>query len=451
MKKTFATIIAALACCIGAGAQELIVRIDDMGAMHSANKASIDCYANGTATIVEVMPVAGWFPEAVKMLKENPGLDVGVHLAITSEWDNVKWRPLTPCPSLCDEAGYFLPMMNRNKNYPGKSILESAWDLDEIEREFRAQIELCLKEIPWTSHISGHMGALAFSPKVKDLVSALCEEYGLVALDHASSCELLGYESVSYAGPRGTLKERIQSMINMLDKMQPGHRYLFLDHPAYDDSEMETVSHIGYENVAADRQGVRDAICSKQFKKALADRGIKLVSVRDIARNPFLEEIGTRLDKSVDKAELQRQFLANKAEWDAAYKFLQRTDLADLPLGRIDLTGNGTYANVQEYTPDATKQGKYEYHRKYIDIQYIVSGSEIIYVCPLSDCREKVDDFDPAKDCGFYWHSVAAKSVPVSAGHYVILFPNDAHMPCRPADGVNVPVKKVVVKVPAAD
>ena len=55
-----------------ADAQELVVRIDDMGALHSVNKASIDTYRNGIATTVEVIAVGSWFPEAVKMLKENP-------------------------------------------------------------------------------------------------------------------------------------------------------------------------------------------------------------------------------------------------------------------------------------------------------------------------------------------------------------------------------------------
>ena len=103
-------------------AQELVVRIDDMGCSHSANVASIDTYRNGIAGSVEVMPVCAWFPEAVKMLRENPGLDVGVHLTLTSEWENVKWRPLTSCPSLVDENGYFFPMMGPNAAYPGQSF-----------------------------------------------------------------------------------------------------------------------------------------------------------------------------------------------------------------------------------------------------------------------------------------------------------------------------------------
>ena len=117
-----------------ADAQEIAFRIDDMGALHSVNVASIDVYQNGLATSVEVLTVGAWFPEAVKMLKENPGLDVGVHLAITSEWENVKWRPLTDCPSLVDENGYFFPMMGPNAAYPGQSVMENVekFDIKEI-------------------------------------------------------------------------------------------------------------------------------------------------------------------------------------------------------------------------------------------------------------------------------------------------------------------------------
>lgn len=448
MKKTILSIIA-LVLGVSAGAQELIVRADDMGAMHSANKACIDTYVNGVTTIVEVMPVASWFPEAVKMLRENPGLDVGVHIAITSEWDNVKWRPLTDCPSLCDENGYFLPMMNPNENYPGLSIKESEWKLDEVEKEFRAQIELCLKEIPWVSHISGHMGSLAFSPKVKDLVSALCKEYGLVQLDHASSAEILGYKTISYAGPKGTSREKITSLIKMLDQMKPGERYLFLDHPAYNDSEMKTVSHIGYENVAVDRQGVRDALCSKEFRKAIEARGIKLISIRDLVYNPFYDELGAKLFAGVDKCEFRRQYLANRSEWDAAFKFLSQKDLASIPAGRYELTDKGTYANVEkEYEVSDEKPGKYEFHRKYIDIQYVVSGGEMMYVSPIADCYEVSKEYSETADCGFFAHSNAAIGVPATPQQYVIFFPNDAHMPKRPLARAKGPIKKIVVKVP---
>src|SRR5882762_3291634 len=102
----------------------LIVRGDDMGYTHSGNEAIIRSYKDGIEKSVEVIVASPWFPEAVKLLQQNPGIDVGVHLAITSEWDNIKWRPLSDCPSIVNADGYFYPMVSPNKNYPGQSISE---------------------------------------------------------------------------------------------------------------------------------------------------------------------------------------------------------------------------------------------------------------------------------------------------------------------------------------
>ena len=71
----------------------LIVRGDDMGFSHAGNEALIRCFTHGIETSIEVIVPSPWFPEAINMLAEHPGVDVGVHLALTSEWDNIKWRP----------------------------------------------------------------------------------------------------------------------------------------------------------------------------------------------------------------------------------------------------------------------------------------------------------------------------------------------------------------------
>ena len=75
----------------------LIIRGDDMGYAHAGNEALIKCSQEGIQTSIEVIVPSPWFPEAVKLLEENPGIDVGIHLAITSEWSNIKWRPLSDC------------------------------------------------------------------------------------------------------------------------------------------------------------------------------------------------------------------------------------------------------------------------------------------------------------------------------------------------------------------
>lgn len=297
------TATAIVLSCMTVRAQELVIRIDDMGALHSVNAASIDTYKNGIAKSVEVLAVGSWFPEAVKMLKDNPGLDVGIHLAITSEWENVKWRPLTHCPSLVDENGYFYPMMGPNPAYPGQSVMEQMekFDIGEIEQEFRAQIELALKNIPQATHISGHMYSTAFSPEVTAVVQKLSEEYGLPSIDRMDSGKLYGYSYMGYDGPKTTSEEKIASFIKGLDKMENGKKYLFLDHPAYNDSEMQTVMHIGYEDVAADRQGVTDLLKSEEVRKAIEERGISLIDINQLTKPLPRGETSAKMSKAAER------------------------------------------------------------------------------------------------------------------------------------------------------
>lgn len=294
---------AALLSCFTANAQELVIRIDDMGALHSVNEASIDTYKNGIAQSAEVLVVGSWFPEAVKMLKENPGLDVGVHLAITSEWENVKWRPLTDCPSLVDENGYFFPMMGPNAAYPGQSIMENManFDINEIEKEFRAQIELALKNIPQVTHISGHMMSTAFNPQVMEVVQKLSEEYNLPSIDRGEAFKQYNFSYTGYDGPRSTAEEKIASFIKALEKMEEGKRYIFVDHPAYNDSEMQTVMHVGYENVAVDRQGVTDLLKSEEVLKVIQERGIKLIDINTLTKSLPRAEASAKMTKAADK------------------------------------------------------------------------------------------------------------------------------------------------------
>jgi predicted glycoside hydrolase/deacetylase ChbG (UPF0249 family) len=257
----------------------LIVRGDDMGYSHSGNEAIIKAYKEGIETSIEVIVPSPWFPEAVAMLKENPKVDVGIHLAITSEWDNVKWRPLTECPSLTDEDGYFYPMVWANKNYAGKAINDHPVNVAEIEKEFRAQIELALKKIPRISHISSHMGCTNVNDAVKQMTAKLAREYKIDIDPNAS-----GVLPARYEGAHATAAEKIDSFIKMLANLEAGKTYMFVDHPGLDSPELRAIHHIGYEDVALDRQGVTDAWTSKEVKEAIKRYGIELISYAEINR-----------------------------------------------------------------------------------------------------------------------------------------------------------------------
>jgi predicted glycoside hydrolase/deacetylase ChbG (UPF0249 family) len=269
------------ACCMVCYPQRkparLVVRGDDMGYAHAGNEAIIECYKNGIERSVEIIAPSPWFPEAVKFLQENPGIDIGVHLAITSEWDNIKWRPLSDCRSLKDADGYFYPMIWPNKNYPGRSVTENKWTAADIEKEFRAQIELVQKKLPRVSHLSAHMGCTAINDTTREIVKRLAKEYN-VDID----LEELQVKYATYKGPHTTTAEKIIAFIAMLDDLKPGETYLFVDHPGLDSPELRAIHHIGYETVAADRQGVTDLFTSNEVKAALKKRDISVIGYNQV-------------------------------------------------------------------------------------------------------------------------------------------------------------------------
>lgn len=267
------------ACAQSNKPPRLIVRGDDMGFSHSGNEALIRAYKEGIETSIEVIVPAPWFPEAVKLLQENPGVDVGVHIALTSEWDNVKYRPVSDCPSLVDEDGYFFPFIWENKNYPKRSLSEHSWKIEDVEKELRAQIELAIKKIPRISHISAHMGCYRMTPEVQALAKRLASEYK-IDIDP----EELGAIGIGYKGPKGTSEEKLKSFIAMLESLEPGKTYYFVDHPGIDTPELRAIHHIGYENVAEDRQGVTDTWTNAAVKEAIRKRGIQLISYKDLKR-----------------------------------------------------------------------------------------------------------------------------------------------------------------------
>ncbi len=260
---------------------KLIIRGDDMGYSHSGNQALLKSSLEGIQTSIEVIVPAPWFPEAVKMLKENPGIDVGLHFTITSEWDNVKWRPLTEAKSLRNADGYFYPMIFKNSHYRGQAIMDHDFQLRDIETELRAQIETLKRHVPRVSHISGHMGCTLFTPEVKALVRKVAAEYGLPVVD-SDAVKDFGIEYIWIDSRNKSTEERIDAFLRLLDKLEADKTYVFLEHPGLDNEELRAIHHIGYENVAEDRQGVTDLFTSEKVKRAIYSKGIRLVSYREV-------------------------------------------------------------------------------------------------------------------------------------------------------------------------
>lgn len=278
MKRLFTLALFALLCAGSAEAQRLLIRGDDIGGSHASNVGIITTFTEGIERTAEVMVVGPWFPEAVELLRMHPSLDVGIHLVLTSEWDGYKWRPITDCPSLCDEYGYFLRGTFPSQAYPNGSMMEhlATISLAEVEAEMRAQIELAQRLIPQVSHLSSHMGCTMISPEIAQLTQRLAKEYGLPVMDTSGL-----YESLPY-GMGVPIEEREERFLAALATMEEGKTYMHLDHPAIFSPELEATGHIGYENVAEDRQGVIDLWTSPRVKAFIEEKGIELVSFGEL-------------------------------------------------------------------------------------------------------------------------------------------------------------------------
>lgn len=258
----------------------LVVKGDDMGAGHGINVATIDAFKRGVLTTTNVIVPGPWFPEAARLLRENPGLDVGVHLALTSEWENVKWRPLTHAPSIVDADGYFFPMVQPRPGFPpNTSIKEAAWKLDEIERELRAQLDLAKRHMPQITYTWYHMGFTSVAPEVRDLAAKLTKEYGLVQpMDLGIQFVGRVYESQDSGGVKA------DKLAARLETLGPG-LWLHIDHAATNDPEIQAFGHKGYEWVAADRSANVDAWTSPKVREVITRRGIRLTNYRELTKD----------------------------------------------------------------------------------------------------------------------------------------------------------------------
>ena len=126
-----------------------------------------------------------------------------------------------------------------------------------------------------------------------------------------------------------------------------------------------------------------------------------------------------------------------------ALEYLARTDLERLAEGRHDVDGDRVFALVSDYQTRQPHDAFWEAHRQHVDVQFVVHGRERIGYANLD--RFAVEPHDADRDLTVA-RGVAGGFAAVGAGEFVILFPNDVHMPGLQVDGPDA-VRKVVVKV----
>ncbi len=144
----------------------------------------------------------------------------------------------------------------------------------------------------------------------------------------------------------------------------------------------------------------------------------------------------------IDQLKNASQYFGAHPRLESAFKYLRNTDLAKIEAGRYEIQGTDIFVLVQNYDSKAKEKGRWEAHRKYIDIQYVYKGTELIGYAPIDTLQAGA--YDEGKD--FWEFKGDGVFVKVQAGAFVVLFPQDGHMP-----GIAVsapePVKKIVIKV----
>jgi biofilm protein TabA len=150
---------------------------------------------------------------------------------------------------------------------------------------------------------------------------------------------------------------------------------------------------------------------------------------------------------SIDEVQFAKQYHLNKASWDKAFAYLKNTDLNALANGRHVIDGANVYAIVTEAPSKDYDKTAFESHRKFIDLQYVITGEENMAKAPLASVTVN-KPYDEAADIAYYTGQGKIYTVP--AGTFMLFFPTEAHRP-NITPGGNKVVKKIVIKVNVAN
>lgn len=131
--------------------------------------------------------------------------------------------------------------------------------------------------------------------------------------------------------------------------------------------------------------------------------------------------------------------------FERAFAFLRRADLAQLPEGRHEIDGDRLFCLISKGPGRSRDEAPLEAHRKYIDIQYIIAGTDDMGWKPTSACRISSVAYDAEKDIEFFKDAPDAWTV-VPAGSFAMFFPRDAHAPLVGTGTIHKAVLKIAVQ-----
>ena len=146
----------------------------------------------------------------------------------------------------------------------------------------------------------------------------------------------------------------------------------------------------------------------------------------------------------IDKLENASLYYKLGNKFKTAFEYINNTDLLALESGKYEIDGKNIYIIIQDYNTKSFSGAKWEAHKKYTDIQYVIKGQEKIGWENISEFSE-ITEYDEEKDIVFLEGS--GDFLELREGSFCILFPQDVHMPSISPGSEPVYVKKAVIKV----
>jgi hypothetical protein len=251
----------------------LIIRSDDAGMSHSVNMALERLIQSGLPVSVSVMFPTPWYQETVEILKRHPAVSVGIHLTLNSEWKNYRWGPVlgrTAVPTLVDADGYFFQS--------AEALYRNRPDLQEVEKELRAQIDRALRSGLKIDYVDYHMGTAVLYPEFRELTERLAREFGLGMSGYFGET----MDSPQYWAPP---HNKADSLVALINRLQPGFNVV-VTHVGIDNAELGALLDMNTSNplpeMSKNRQGELDALTSQRFSEALKARNIRLMTYRQL-------------------------------------------------------------------------------------------------------------------------------------------------------------------------
>ena len=266
----------------------LIVHADDMGLSQATNSAVIEAFQKGGISSGSIMVPCPWFPEIAEFAKNNSRFDIGLHLTLTSEWDNYFFggvSPATSIPNLLNSKGYFYPSVEEFAKHANSA---------EVEKEIRAQIERALAFGIKPTHLDNHMGSILASPEYYQILLKIGHEYKLPVLIPADMIGAISKPLLDMLSRNNIVVDHLfmlnqaspaqqwgQPYLKFIENMQPGLNEIIV-HLAKNTEETRAIM-VNHPDFGAEwRQNDLDFVLSPEFRNALKKNDIKLVTWREI-------------------------------------------------------------------------------------------------------------------------------------------------------------------------